>query len=136
MFPGCQKKQILWNYDFGLFGDGIHHMNKTRYRNFHVYTEDKIVFILDEERKFSKMNKSSETKKSKYNSSGVVNTVNNNNKESHQKKNTNIVITTIAAIKKSLKCTYCGQGGHFVIKCFKNSQGESYKGKPASSTGR
>ena len=34
-----------------------------------------------------------------------------------------------------MKCTYCGQDGHFTIKCFKNLQGESYKGKPVISTG-
>ena len=34
-----------------------------------------------------------------------------------------------------MKCTYCGQDGHFAIKCFRNPQGESYKGKPASWAG-
>ena len=94
-------------------------MNKTRYINFHTYTEAKITFILAEEIKSSQMNKSSETKKSKDNSSGVANGGNNNNKESKQKgkyqqSNTN----SSANIKKSVKCTYCGQDGHFAIKCF------------------
>ena len=35
----------------------------------------------------------------------------------------------------SAKCTYYGQDGHFAIKCFNPPQGESYKGKPESSTG-
>ena len=34
-----------------------------------------------------------------------------------------------------MKCTCCRQDGHFAIKCFKNSQGDSYKGKLVSSTG-
>ena len=34
-----------------------------------------------------------------------------------------------------MKCSYCGQDGSFAIKQFKNLQGESYKGKPANSTG-
>ena len=34
-----------------------------------------------------------------------------------------------------MECTYCGQDGHFAIKCCKNPQEEIYKGKPVSSTG-
>ena len=33
----------------------------------------------------------------------------------------------------SMECTYCGQDGHFAIKCCKNPQEEIYKGKPVSS---
>ena len=51
-----------------------------------MYTEAKSVFILAEERKASNMNKSSETKMSKDNSSWAANTGNNNNKESQKKK--------------------------------------------------
>ena len=63
-----------------MFEDEIHNMNKTRYRNFHTYTEVKSVLILAEEIKARKMNKISETKESKDNSSGAANTGNNNNK--------------------------------------------------------
>ena len=59
LFSGSCKKQIIWNYAFELFEDGIHNMNKTRYRDFHTYTEAKSVFILAEEIKASNMNKSS-----------------------------------------------------------------------------
>ena len=34
-----------------------------------------------------------------------------------------------------MKCTYCGQDGHFTIKYFKTPQGERYKGKPENPTG-
>ena len=34
-----------------------------------------------------------------------------------------------------MNCNYIRQDGHFLIKCFKNPQGENYKDKPASSTG-
>ena len=104
MFSDSCKKQILWNYDFDLFEDEIHNMNKTRYRNFHTYTEDKNKFILSEERKSIKTNKSLETKKPKDNSSGVSNPGNNKNKESMQKKkdqqsNTNSSINKNSSIK-------------------------------------
>ena len=62
-------------------------MNKTRYGYFHTYTEAKSAFILGEERKASKTNKSSEIMKSKDNSSGTANAGNNKNKESNQKEN-------------------------------------------------
>ena len=87
MFSDSCKNQILWNYAFDLFEDEIHDMNKTRYSNFHTYTEAKNKFILAEERKSIKINKSSETKNPKDNSSGATNPGNNKNKESMQKKN-------------------------------------------------
>ena len=62
------KKQILWYYDFDMFKDEIHNMDKTRYINFHMYTEAKCILILDEEQKTSKANKSSDRKLSKDNS--------------------------------------------------------------------
>ena len=34
-----------------------------------------------------------------------------------------------------MKCTNCGQDGHFSIKCFKDLQGYRYKDKPANLTG-
>ena len=52
-------------------------MDKTCYSDFHTYTEDKSVFILSEEIKYSKTNKSSETKNSKYNSYVAANAGNN-----------------------------------------------------------
>ena len=45
-----------------------------------MYTMAKIPFILAEETKASEMNKISETKKSKYNSSGAVNAGNHKQK--------------------------------------------------------
>ena len=82
------------------------------------------------------MNKISETKKSKDNISGTANAGNNKNKESNQNKkdhksNNNSIVNK----NLSMKCTYFRQDGHFVIKCFKNPQGESYKRKPANLTG-
>ena len=79
------------------------------------------------------MNKISETKKSKNNSSGAANAGNNKNKESKQKKKYQQINTNFSVNKNlSMKCTYCGQNGHFAIKFFKNQQGESYKVNPAS----
>ena len=99
-------------------------MNKTRYSDFHTYTEAKSVFMLSEERKDSKMNKISETKKSKENSSGAAKAVNNTNKWSRQNKKDQQSNTNSSVNKNSsIKCTYCGQDDHFAIKCFKNPQG-------------
>ena len=77
LLSDSHKKQIIWNFYFKLFEDEIHNMNKTCYSDFHTYTEDKSVFILSEEIKYSKTNKSSETKNSKYNSYGAANAGNN-----------------------------------------------------------
>ena len=65
LFSDYRNKQILWNCDFELLEDEICNMNKNRYSEFHTYTEDKSAFVLAEEIKSSKTNKSSETKKSK-----------------------------------------------------------------------
>ena len=65
---------------------GLPNMNKTRYSNFHTYTEAKNEFILAEERKSIKTNKSLETKKPKDNSSVADNARNNKNKVFNQKK--------------------------------------------------
>ena len=82
------------------------------------------------------MNKISETKKSKYNCSGAANAGNNKNKYSKQnKRDQQSNKKSIFNKNMSMKCTYYGQDGHFTIKCFKNLQGESYKGKPVISTG-
>ena len=94
------------------------------------------MFILAEEIKARKLNKSSETKKSKYNSYEAASAGNNKNKWSnkkkgHQQSNTNSRVNK----NSSMKCTYCGQDVHFAMKCFKNPQGDSYKGKTAISTG-
>ena len=77
MFYDYFQKQIIWNYDFDLFKDEIHNMNKKRYSNFHSYTEANSAFILAEERKTSKMNKIPDIKKSKENSTGAANGGNN-----------------------------------------------------------
>ena len=61
------------------------------------------MFILSEERKSSKINKISETKKSRYTSSGAANAGNNKNKEYNQKKNTSRVITTLSVKKYVLE---------------------------------
>ena len=39
LFSDYSRKEILWYYTFELIKDGIHNMNKTRYRDFHTYTE-------------------------------------------------------------------------------------------------
>ena len=57
-------------------------MNKTRYRDFHMYNKANSEFILAEERKASNMNKTSDTKKSKDNSNGAANAGNNKYKYS------------------------------------------------------
>ena len=82
------------------------------------------------------MNKISETKKSKNKSSGAANAGINKNKDSNQKKKGQQSNTNSSANKhSSTKCTYCGQDGHFIIKCFQKPQGESYKGNPVNWTG-
>ena len=58
-------------------------MNKIRYRYFHTYTEAKSAFILADEKKTSKMDRSSYTKNSKENSTGAANSRNNKYKESN-----------------------------------------------------
>ena len=74
------------------------------------------------------MNKISETKKSKNNSSGAANAGNNKNKESKQKKKYQQINTNFSVNKNlSMKCTYCGQDGHFAIKCFKTIKGRATK---------
>ena len=65
MLSDSRKNQILCNYDFELFNNDIHNMNKTHYSDLTMYTEAKSVFILAEERKASNMNDISETKRSK-----------------------------------------------------------------------
>ena len=87
LFCDYRKNQIIWNYAFEMFEDEIHNTNKTRYSNFHTYTEAKSALILDEERKARNMNKISETKKSKDDISGASNSGNNKAKDSKQKKN-------------------------------------------------
>ena len=112
-----------------MFEDEIHNVNKYWCSNFHTYNEAKSAFILAKQRKASKKNKIPETKKSKYNSSGVDNAGNNKHKESKQKKNYQQSNTNYSVNKNmSMKFTYCGQDGNFAIKCFKNLQGEIYKG--------
>ena len=61
-------------------------MNKTQYSDLHKYTEAKSTWILAEERKYSDMNKTSETEQSKDNSSREVCANKNKNKESKKKK--------------------------------------------------
>ena len=123
---GIRKEQILWNYSSGVFEDEVHNINKTCYRYFHTYTEDKGAFVVAEERKSSKMNKISYAKKSKDNSAGAANAGNNKAKYSKQKKNYQHSNNNSRGNKNvSMKCTYCGQDGHFAIKCFKNPQGGS-----------
>ena len=63
LFSDSCKKQILWKYDFDLFEDEIYTMNKNRYIDFQTFAETINAFILHEEKKASKMDKSSETKK-------------------------------------------------------------------------
>ena len=48
LFSDSHKNKILWNYDFELLDDAIHDMNKTRYIDFHTYTEAISEFILAE----------------------------------------------------------------------------------------
>ena len=67
---------VIWIFQEEL-EDEIHNMNKTWYRKFHTYTEAKSMFIIAEEIKASMMNKSPETKNSKYNSYGAANAGNN-----------------------------------------------------------
>ena len=82
------------------------------------------------------MNKGSETNKSKDNSSGAANSGNNKNKHSKHKKKDHQSNTNSSANKNSSdKCTYCGQDGQFTIKCFKNLQVKSSRGKTANWTG-
>ena len=95
LLSDSRKKHIPWNYAFKLFKDEIHNMNKTRYSDFHTYTEAKSAFILAEERKASKMNKSLETKKSKDNSSLAANAGNNKIKILSRRKSTSRVIPTL-----------------------------------------
>ena len=99
LFSDSRKKHIPWNYAFKLFMDEIHNMNKTRYSYFFTYTEAKSVFILAKERKASKMNKSSETKKSKDNCSVAVISGNNIIKIISRRKSTGREIPTLALIK-------------------------------------
>ena len=96
-------------------------------------TEAKIAFILAEGIKASQMNKISETKKSKDNSSVAANAVNNKYKESKQNKKDQ-KINTNSTINKNvpMKCTHCGHNVPFVIKFFVKTQGGSYKGKPVN----
>ena len=94
------------------------------------------MFILAEEPKDSNMNKISETKTSKDNSSGAANAMNNKNKSSkhkknYQKSNTNPSTNT----NSSMKCTCCGQDGNCAMKCFKKPQRESWKGNPENPIG-
>ena len=111
-------------------------MNTNFYIDFHTYTEAKSEFILAEERKDNKMNKSSETNKSKDNNYGAAKYGNNKNKDSNQNKNYHQSNKNYRGDKNlSLKCTYYAQDGHFEIKCLKNPQGESYTVKPDNSTG-
>ena len=110
------NKQILWNYSLELFQDEINNVNKNHYGDFHIYTEAKSAFILAEERKSIKTNKSSETKKSKDNISRAANS--GKNKESKKKKKDHQINTNSSVNKNpSMKCTYCGHDGHFAIKC-------------------
>ena len=136
LLSDSRKKKIIWKYTFELFEDEVHYMNKNGYIGFHTYTEVKSDWIISEEWKASNPNKISETDKPKDNSSWERNSGNNKNKGSNQKKkyqqnNTNPSVNK----NSSMKCTYFGQYGHFAIKCFKNPQGESYKGKVENPTG-
>ena len=93
------KKQIICNYTFELFEDEIHNVNQTRFSDFHTYAEAKIYFILAKERKYSKMNKSSDTR--------IQNTIVLERlklemiklKITHRRKITRRVIITLAVIK-------------------------------------
>ena len=74
------------------------------------------------------MNKSSENKKSKDNSSIAANAENNKYKESNQKKKDQQSSNKSTVNKNSpMKCTHCGQDGHFAIKCIKKPQGGATK---------
>ena len=95
LFSDSRKKQILRNYAFKLSEDEIHNTNKTWYSDFHRYTEANSVSILSEEIKASKMNKISETKKSKDNSSVAANAGNNKIKILSRRKSTIRVIPTL-----------------------------------------
>ena len=64
----------------------------------------------------------------KNNSSGAADDGNNKNKESKQKKKYQQIDTNFSVNKNlSMKCTYCGQDGHFAIKCFKTIKGRATK---------
>ena len=65
LFSDSLNNKILCNYAFNISEDEIHDMNKTLYRNFRAYTEAKCAFVIAEEIKAIKMNKISETYKSK-----------------------------------------------------------------------
>ena len=82
MFSDNYKNHIICNYAFSLFESENHNMNKTRYGDFHTYTEANSEFILSEEQKASNTNKTSDTKKSKDNSNGATNAGNNKYKYS------------------------------------------------------
>ena len=84
LFSDMRNKQIILNKDIKLFENEIHSMNKTSYTDLHTYTEVKSTFILAEERKSSKTNKISETKKPKDNRYGPANAGNIKTKESKQ----------------------------------------------------
>ena len=83
---------ILCNYAFNISEDEIHDMNKTLYRNFRAYTEAKCAFVIAEEIKAIKMNKISETYKSKEKNSGAANFGNNkkNNKDHQSNSNSSV----------------------------------------------
>ena len=48
------KNKIICSYDFELYKNEIHNMNKTHYSDLYMYTEAKSVSILDEEKKLAR----------------------------------------------------------------------------------
>ena len=75
-------------------------MDKTCYRNYNAYSECKSTSVIAEERKSSKMNKISETNKSKDNICGSSDPGNNKNKGYKKNKKDQQINTNSIANKK------------------------------------